>query len=384
MKKEVNKNYKFTDVTYKGKKVFIPSEVSRYLNRSDYFATGFCSRKEVILIRSIDYFRLSNEENENLIEENINLQKGKYRKNAMFIRYLYTIEGLKKIHEHSSHDPFPFEEKKIEKIEVEDLRIKKFKGQPVVTLKDIDDVHGRPEGTASRNFRKHKEKYIENEDYFFVKPIDVQNDEIRQSEIHNSGTYLLTESGYLMLVKSFTDDLAWQVQRKLVRTYFNVKQMVSNITYSYMIDDPVERAKAWIKEQEEKKRIETEKLMLEQKVAEFEPKITYYDEILKSTDIVTITQIAKDYGMSGQALNELLHEEGIQYKQSGQWLLYRKYQDKGYTKSDTQKFFRKNGEIGVSLHTKWTQKGRLFIHELLADKGISPLMDQEKSPVLQH
>lgn len=270
----------------------------------------------------------------------------------------------------------------IEPKPVDELTIKEYKNQRVITFKDMDEVHGRVEGTAKRNYMQNKKHLIKDVDYFFI--TTAEKNEFRTLEIPNRGLILLTESGYLMLVKSFTDDLAWNVQRSLINSYFRAKQTLAQPIFSYMIEDPVERAKAWIKEQEEKKRIETEKLMLEQKVAESEPKITYYDEILKSTDIVTITQIAKDYGMSGQALNDLLHEEGIQYKQSGQWLLYHKYQDKGYTKSDTQKFFRRNGEIGVSLHTKWTQKGRLFIHELLADKGISPLMDQEKSPVLQH
>ena len=130
--------------------------------------------------------------------------------------------------------------------------------------------------------------------------------------------------------------------------------------------------------EEEKQKLLTKTLMLEQQVAEAEPKVTYYDEILKSTNVVTITQIAKDYGMSGQGLNDLLHEEGVQYKQSGQWLLYHKHQDKGYTKSETQTYRKSNGETGTKLHTKWTQKGRLFIHSVLASKGIEPLMDREE------
>jgi phage antirepressor YoqD-like protein len=81
--------------------------------------------------------------------------------------------------------------------------------------------------------------------------------------------------------------------------------------------------------------------------------------------------------MSGQALNELLHENGVQYKQSGQWLLYHQYQDRGYTKSETRAYKRTNGETGTKLHTKWTQKGRLFIYNLLYKLDIEPLMDKE-------
>jgi hypothetical protein len=110
------------------------------------------------------------------------------------------------------------------KINNQNLEVKEFNGQRVVTFKDIDTLHERVEGTAGRNFRENKERFIENVDFFFIKPADIQNNEIRRSEINNSGTYLITESGYLMLVKSFTDDLAWKVQRQLVNTYFRAKE----------------------------------------------------------------------------------------------------------------------------------------------------------------
>ena len=104
------------------------------------------------------------------------------------------------------------------------ITVKTWNGKRVVTFKDIDLCHGRPEGTAKRNFQANKERFIEGEDYFLVKPSDFQKDEFRTFEISNRGTILITESGYLMLVKSFTDDLAWDVQRQLVNTYFRVTQ----------------------------------------------------------------------------------------------------------------------------------------------------------------
>lgn len=112
----------------------------------------------------------------------------------------------------------------IVKINNTDLSVKEFNGQRVVTFKDIDMLHERVEGTAKRNFNENKKHLIENVDYFFVKPADVQKYEIRTSEINNRGTYLITESGYLMLVKSLQDDLAWKVQRELVNNYFRVKE----------------------------------------------------------------------------------------------------------------------------------------------------------------
>lgn len=121
--------------------------------------------------------------------------------------------------------------------------------------------------------------------------------------------------------------------------------------------------------------LEEEKMMLEQKVAEYEPKISYLDMILSSTDTVTTSQIAADYGFSAQALNKMLHNLGIQHKVSGQWLLYRKHMNQGYTKSHTSEIPKVGGGTKVVMNTKWTQKGRLFIYNLLKAEGCFPQMD---------
>lgn len=107
-----------------------------------------------------------------------------------------------------------------------EVEVKEYKGQRIVTFKDIDEVHERLSGTADRNFRENKERFIEGIDYF--KLAKNQNHEIRGLEIPNRGVTIITESGYLMLVKSFTDDLAWEVQRQLVNTYFNKEEAKVN------------------------------------------------------------------------------------------------------------------------------------------------------------
>jgi hypothetical protein len=107
------------------------------------------------------------------------------------------------------------------KINNQNLQVKEYKNQRVVTFKDIDKVHERAEGTARKNFNNNKDHFIEGVDYFNVKPSDVNNFPIT---INNAGLTLITESGYLMLVKSLTDDLAWKVQRELVNNYFRVNQ----------------------------------------------------------------------------------------------------------------------------------------------------------------
>ncbi|MBG7721636.1 phage antirepressor, partial [Enterococcus faecium] len=111
--------------------------------------------------------------------------------------------------------------------------------------------------------------------------------------------------------------------------------------------------------------LEEKNQLLEQQIAEYEPKISYLDTILSSTDTVATSQIAADYGMSAIALNKLLNELGVQHKVSGQWILYRKHMNQGYTKSHTSEIPKADGGTKVVMNTKWTQKGRLFIYELL-------------------
>lgn len=122
--------------------------------------------------------------------------------------------------------------------------------------------------------------------------------------------------------------------------------------------------------------LETEVKVKEQIIGELKPRADYTDKILKNTGLVTMTQIAKDYGMTGQAMNKLLHDLGIQYKQSGQWLLYSKYHGMGYTHSETVDIVRSDGRPDVKMNTKWTQKGRLFLYNLLKENGIVPVIEQ--------
>lgn len=121
-------------------------------------------------------------------------------------------------------------------IENVEILIKEYNGQRVVTFKDIDKVHGRPDGTARKRFSDNRQHFIENEDYFIVKPQDLENTQLSEKrtsgidEVNPRGTAFLTEQGYLMLVKSFTDDLAWKVQRQLVNGYFRVRKLANDLS----------------------------------------------------------------------------------------------------------------------------------------------------------
>ncbi|MBX8456272.1 phage antirepressor KilAC domain-containing protein [Apilactobacillus kunkeei] len=122
-----------------------------------------------------------------------------------------------------------------------------------------------------------------------------------------------------------------------------------------------------------------EKLLLKQRVNELQPKADYTDSILQNKSLVTITFIAKDYGMSGSAMNKLLHELGVQYRQGDTWLLYAKHQQKGWTQSETKEVRRADGSKKLVASTKWTQKGRLGLYELLKDNGVLPLIEQDQT-----
>ena len=115
-----------------------------------------------------------------------------------------------------------------------------------------------------------------------------------------------------------------------------------------------------------------------QQMIGMQPKVSYYDVVLNCKDLVAISVIAKDYGWSATKLNQYLQQKGIQYKQGGKiWLLYQKYAEKGYTSTKTHSYLGSDGNIHTKVHTYWTQRGRLFIYDLLKADGILPLVEQE-------
>lgn len=114
-----------------------------------------------------------------------------------------------------------------------------------------------------------------------------------------------------------------------------------------------------------------------QVIAEFKPMRQYLDTILSSEGTMATTQIAADYDISAKQLNKILHEEGLQRNVNGQWILYREHMGKGYTKSETISITRSDGRPDTKMYTKWTQKGRVMIHNILVRRGILPVMDRQ-------
>mgnify|MGYP000949629847 FL=1 len=192
-------------------------------------------------------------------------------------------------------------------------------------------------------------------------------------DIPTAGRVYLTESGvYKLVFKSnkpqaerfsnwVTDEVLPSIRKHgAYLTPDKVEEVLLN-------PDTIIKIAKNLKEEQEKRR------QLEIENNELKPKANYCEQVLQSEKAVVTTQIAKDYGMSPQALNSILHELGVQYKVDGQWVLYSKYQDKGYTKSCT--VIDRFGE--PRMQTKWTQKGRLFIYQMLKTIGVLPNMEKE-------
>ncbi|MEB8150513.1 phage regulatory protein/antirepressor Ant [Staphylococcus xylosus] len=194
--------------------------------------------------------------------------------------------------------------------------------------------------------------------------------EYTDSRGRNQKEYLLTKDGFTLYM--FNIQGRNNFKMAYINKFNEMEQQIQNkLPGSYK-----EALAELLVKVEENEKLQLENNMSKQKIAEYEPKASYLDSILQNKSLVTVGQIAKDYGMSAQGLNKLLHDLKVQYKQSGQWLLYSNLHDKGYTHSSTTEIEHKDGSTSVRMNTKWTQKGRLFIYNLLKENDVLPTIEQ--------
>ena len=191
--------------------------------------------------------------------------------------------------------------------------------------------------------------------------------------INESGLYSLILSSKLPSAKRFkrwvTSEVLPAIRKHGV---FAMDDIINNT------DALIEALQAFKAERLQRMALQEENAVQKQQLVEMKPKASYYDVVLNSPDLVSITEIAKDYGWSAQKMNEYLHVHGIQFKQGGRiWILYQKYAEMGLTSTKTHTYPGNDGEIHTKVHTYWTQKGRLFIYDLLKGKGILPMIEQE-------
>lgn len=198
-----------------------------------------------------------------------------------------------------------------------DLPVVEFNGRRVVTLAMVDNVHQRPEDTAGRNFRTNRERFIEGEDFFVASSDEIRriNADAIPHALRRQDVTLLTEGGYLMLVKSFTDDLAWQVQRELVNSYFRKKEAA-----------PLTPAQMFLQSAQVMAEIERRQIEQAETVARIEQRI---DDVEQKTQILAtcpsnaepITKIRRrineKYGLSGLIVDEVMRQSPYSPKPAG-------------------------------------------------------------------
>lgn len=189
--------------------------------------------------------------------------------------------------------------------------------------------------------------------------------------------YFLTKKGCDMVANKMTGEKGVLFTAAYVDAFERMRKRSTILLPS----DYPSALRALADEVEQNNALRAENEKQKQAIAEFQPIRQYVDTILESTSTLTTTQIAADYDITARRLNQILHEEGIQHNVNGQWILYRKYMGLGYTKSKTIQFTHSDGRPDVKMHTQWTQKGRLKIHEILTARGIFAVMDKRNLPV---
>lgn len=195
--------------------------------------------------------------------------------------------------------------------------------------------------------------------------------------INESGLYSLILSSKLPNAKKFKRWVTSEVLPAIRRHgIYAIDEVLNN-------PDMLIAALTELKAEREKTKLLTETVAVQkQQISEMKPKASYYDVVLNCKDLVAISVIAKDYGWSANRMNQYLHKKGVQYKQGNKiWLLYQKYSELGYTSTKTNSYSGSDGTVHTKPHTYWTQKGRLFIYELLKSDGILPNIEREKKYV---
>lgn len=248
------------------------------------------------------------------------------------------------------------------------VRILEIENEPYFVGKDVAEILGYT------NTRKALIDHVDEEDKTSNETLRVNGTNL--TLINESGLYSLILKSKLPQAKQFK---RW-VTNEVLPTIRKYGAYMTDEVLKEALTSPdfIIRLATELKEEKEKRKaLEIENNIKSQQIGELKPKADYVDKILKSKSLMTITQISKDYGMSGTKLNSILHNLRVQYKQSNQWLLYSKYHNKGYTHSEPFIVKQTDGTTKTRLTTKWTNKGRLFLYELLKNNGYLPLIEME-------
>ena len=201
------------------------------------------------------------------------------------------------------------------------------------------------------------------------------------SSLGQRGGWLINESGLYSLILSSKMPKARQFKRWVTSEVLPAIRKHGVFAVDAMLNDPdsmIAALQAYKEERQRRLLLESENAVQKQQLLEMKPKVSYYDVVINSPDLISITEIAKDYGWSAKRMNSVLNEKEIQYKQGNHiWILYQKYAEQGLTSTKTHAYLAGDGNTHTKVHTYWTQKGRLFIYDLLKKDGILPLIEKE-------
>ena len=222
----------------------------------------------------------------------------------------------------------------------------------------------------------------------YLKPLDAisrhvdEDDSVKHGLTDSLGriqnTIIINESGLYSLILSSKLPQAKEFKRWVTREVLpTIRKHGAYLTDSKIEEvllspDTIINLATQLKE--ERQKVNSLQIALE----ESQKQVRYLDLIIESKGALRVSQIAQDYGMTANKLNKLLYEFGVQHKVNGQWILYKRHMGKGYIDSHTFDYLDKNGNTRANVTTTWTQKGRLFLYELLKDNGYLPLIEQDE------
>lgn len=250
--------------------------------------------------------------------------------------------------------------------ELGSVRSTMINGEPYFVGKDVAEILGYAD--PNQSIAMH------------VDEDDKLNDK-SASSLGQRGGWFINESGLYSLILSSKLPTAKRFKRWVTSEVLPTIRRHGLYAVDDILNNPdalIGALQAYKAERMQRLVLEAENAIQKQQLIEMQPKASYYDVVLNSPDLVSITEISKDYGWSAQRMNDYLHTKGVQFKQGDRiWILYQKHAEKGYTSTKTHTYSATDGTIHTRVHTYWTQKGRLFIYDLLKADGILPLIEQE-------
>ena len=247
------------------------------------------------------------------------------------------------------------------------VRVVEQNGEPWFVGKDVADILGYT------NQNEAIQDHVDEEDKLNSKTLSSF-----ELNLGQRGGWLINESGLYSLIMSSKMPKAKQFKRWVTSEVLPSIRKHGLYAVDEVLADPDILISALMELKEERRKAKTLEdtvAVQNQQIAEMRPKASYYDVVLNCKDLVSISVIAKDYGWSAKRMNDYLHEKGVQYRQGKIWLLYQKYAERGYTNTKTHSYPGSDGDLHTSVHTYWTQAGRLFIYGLLKEDGIFPVME---------